>query len=298
VKQIILFLSFVLALFFVSCEKKPVVSESNEEQKTDSATMAVAVMPTIDCLPLYVADERGFFSKEGISIKLVEFKSQMDCDTALLRGHVGALMTDLVRAGYMEDKDSVKLKFISSTNASWKLVCDTAKLTSLKGLDDKLIAMTRFSATSLLSDTIVAMAKLNPEKVFRVQINDVSVRLGMFFTHTMDAMLLPEPQAMAAVNEGAMVLYNSEDADIWLGVFAVDEKRAKSFDVEAFKRAYDEACDSLNTYGVKGYSDILKRRFMVTEAVIDSLPSVTFRHTALPREKDMSIASGWLNNAK
>ena len=51
----------------------------------DSLALKVAVTPTLDCLPLYLAEQEGWFEREGVSVQLRPYTAQMDQDTALLR---------------------------------------------------------------------------------------------------------------------------------------------------------------------------------------------------------------------
>jgi len=54
----------------------------------DKASLKVGVLPTLDCLPLFVAHEERLFDTLGVTVHLKCFTAQMDCDTALLRGRV------------------------------------------------------------------------------------------------------------------------------------------------------------------------------------------------------------------
>ena len=65
--------------------------------KEDSAALKIAVMPTLDCLPLYVAREYKWFCDGKTDIRLKYFTSQIDCDTAILNGRVEGAVSDLVR---------------------------------------------------------------------------------------------------------------------------------------------------------------------------------------------------------
>ena len=58
-----------------------------------------------------------------------------------------------------------------------------------------MLAMTRYSATDLLADYAVDSAKLKSEQVFKIQVNDVNIRLKMLLNNEIDAVLLTEPQA-------------------------------------------------------------------------------------------------------
>ena len=197
-------------------------------------------------------------------------------------------------------KEGTPLTYVTSTNAYWQLITNrNARITNLKHLDDKMLAMTRYSATDLLADRAVAMSGLKPERVFRVQINDVGVRLKMLQNNSMDAMMLTEPQAAVARIGKHRVLLDSRKLDISLGAFAFrselmeDKGRKKQIDI--FLRAYNMACDSINEHGVAAYRELVARYCGVGEAAADSIPAgLKFGHAAAPRKKDIELADSWL----
>jgi NitT/TauT family transport system substrate-binding protein len=267
--------------------------------RKDSAALKVAVMPTLDCLPLYVAEHYQLFDTLRGGVRLKFYMAQMDCDTALERGRVEGSITDLVRAKRME-KRGLKLRYAAATNASWQLIANrNARVHQLKQLDDKMLAMTRFSATDLLTDRVIDSVKLDKDRVFKVQINDVSVRLLMLQNNEMDAMWLAEPHATAARILKNNVVYDTRKEDILLGVLAFREKemqhqeRAKQ--LELLVNAYNQACDSINKYGVRKYLDVIVKRCRVKKNLADSLPDrLRFDHAQGPREKDIKLVEKWL----
>ena len=48
--------------------------------REDSAALKIAVMPTLDCLPLFVAEDHQLFDTI-VDIRLKTFTAQMDCDS-------------------------------------------------------------------------------------------------------------------------------------------------------------------------------------------------------------------------
>lgn len=279
--------------------KRQTRQQRREAMRKDSAALKVAVMPTLDCLPLYVAEHYQLFDTLRGGVRLKFYMAQMDCDTALERGRVEGSITDLVRAKRME-KRGLKLRYAAATNSSWQLIANrNARVRQLKQLDDKMVAMTRFSATDLLTDRVVDSVKLDKDRVFKVQINDVSVRLLMLQNNEMDAMWLAEPHATAARMLKNNVVYDTRKEDILLGVLAFREKemqrqeRAKQ--LELFVNAYNQACDSINKYGVRKYWDLIVKRCRVKKNMVDSLPDrLRFDHARGPREKDVKLAEKWL----
>ena len=286
-------------------------SESYEETKRitkaqrlkamreDSAALKVAVLPTLDCLPIYLAKDHQMFDT-AVDIRLKLFTAQMDIDTALANHRVEVGVSDLVRIERLK-KQGDSLRYLTSTNAYWQLVSNRgARILDLKHLDDKMLAMTRYSVTDLLGDLAVDSAKLKSERVFRIQINDVNVRLKMLENNEMDALILTEPQAAQARLLKHKVLMDTRKLDMEMGVIVSqwkgmdEETRAKQ--LRAFTRGYNKACDSINQYGIENYALLIEKYCHVKpEALKQISKDLKFHRITLPREADVERAKAWLS---
>jgi NitT/TauT family transport system substrate-binding protein len=301
-----LFCVIAAALVLASCgqsyEEKRRISHKRRQQllREDSAALKVAVMPTLDCLPLFVAKERHMFDTAKVDVRLKMFTAQMDCDTAIVGGSVEGAITDLVRAERMIQQGT-PLRYITSTNAYWQLYTNrTARIKTLKQLDDKMVAMTRYSATDLLADLLRDSAKIDAERLFKIQVNDVNIRLKMLLNNEIDAVLLTEPQATQARLARHYLLLDSRKISVGhLGVLAFSERALKvkkrEEQLEALKRGYNKACDSLTSRGVGYYRDIVVKYCGLRASQVDSLPAtIKFTHIAAPQESDVQYAQKWL----
>ena len=273
--------------------------QQRELARKDSAALKIAVMPTLDCLPMFVAEHYQLFDTLRGGVRLKQFAAQMDCDTALERGRVEGAISDLVRAMRMERRGT-KIRYEAATNTRWQLVTNrNARVRQLKQLDDKMVAMTRYSATDLLTDRVVDSVKLDKDRVFKVQINDVHVRLLMLQNNEMDALWLTEPQATVARLMKHNVVYDTGKENVQLGVLAFREKemqrQARAQQLQLFVKAYDQACDSINKYGVRHYRDLIVKRCKMKANMVDSLPDdIKYEHVRGPRERDVALAERWL----
>lgn len=266
--------------------------------REDSAALKIAVMPTLDCLPVFVAKERHLFDTV-VDIRLKRFTAQMDCDTALMRGRVEGAFTDLVRAERMK-KEGLSLRYVAATNAYWLLIGNRqSRVTQLKHLDDKMMAMTRYSVTDLLGDLAVDSAKLKAERVFRIQVNDVNVRQKMLENNVMDALFLTEPQATQALLAKHKVLLDTRQLDLRMGVLAfrtngMDHPKRKQ-QMEVFMNGYRAACDSINQRGVRHYLRMMNKYYGVSEQALKALPdTLKFSCSDVPRPADIEKACQWL----
>ena len=142
---IVVFGAYIMFLLS-SCGNSNAVDNNDKTTADDKDTLAlkIAVMPTLDCLPFFIAKEQGIFEKEGLKVSLKMFNAQMDCDTALTSGFVDGAFTDLVRVEHL-NKEGLGCVARTSTSASWQLLSNkNSKITNLTQLEDKMIASTRF----------------------------------------------------------------------------------------------------------------------------------------------------------
>jgi len=266
--------------------------------REDSAALKVAVLPTLDCLPIFLAKDHQMFDT-AVDIRLKRFSAQMDIDTALMNRRVEIGVTDLVRAERMK-KLGDSLRYLTATNAYWQLITNRgARISDLKHLDDKMLAMTRYSVTDMLSDLAVDSAKLKPERVFRIQVNDVNVRLKMLENNEMDALMMTEPQAAMARTLKHKVILDSRKLDMQMGAIVVQgegmDDKSRQKQLKVFIDGYNQACDSINHYGLAQYKDLIVKYCRAKETVIDAIPQdMKFNRMSPPREKDIEQARKWL----
>lgn len=298
------YLLILAVLTFVSCGKsdKELQAERQAqklaEREAYQKAYKIAVMPTMDCLPAYLLKDSLLYDTAKVDIRLCRFNAQMDCDTAMIGGSVQAAFSDLVRTERLKHRNKVLMHYLTDTNLNWQLIADKdSKLKQLSDLSDKIVAMTRFSGTDLLTDMAVKKAKPKYQ-VFRVQVNDVLVRLAMLQNHEIDAYWFAEPQITKALSADNNSLFNSEDAGVHLGVVAITDKVRRQDEEAAFAEAYDKAVEQINKNGVKYYSALIQKYMKVDESVVRALPDIKYTKIGPPRKADLLMARNFLSSGK
>lgn len=298
------YLLILAVLTLVSCGKsdKELQAERQAqklaEREAYQKAYKIAVMPTMDCLPAYLLKDSLLYDTAKVDIRLCRFNAQMDCDTAMIGGNVQAAFSDLVRTERLKHRNKVLMHYLTDTNLKWQLIADKdSKLKQLSDLSDKIVAMTRFSGTDLLTDMAVKKAKPKYQ-VFRVQVNDVLVRLAMLQNHEIDAYWFAEPQITKALAADNNSLFNSEDAGVHLGVVAIMDKVRRQDEEAAFAEAYDKAVEQINKNGVKYYSALIQKYMKVDESVVRALPNIKYTKIGPPRKADLLMARNFLSSGK
>jgi NitT/TauT family transport system substrate-binding protein len=95
------------------------------------------------------------------------------------------------------------------------------------------------------------------------------------------------------------VILDTRSLDWQMGVVAFRDKemqrqaRREQFDL--FVKAYNQACDSINKYGLKHYRELIIKRCKIRKELVDSLPQdMKFAHAKGPRQQDIDIVEKWL----
>ena len=122
-KKVFLLLAALAGL--ASCHKTG-NKQAEKVSPQDSTVLYVALMPTVDCLPFYYAEQQGIFDSLNANIEIRNYMAQMDCDTAFCRKHVDVAYTDLIRAALLQSKDTA-LNVIMRTDGSHELITAFSK---------------------------------------------------------------------------------------------------------------------------------------------------------------------------
>lgn len=287
---------FVFLLVLAGCGTT--TRERNEKHRQEQATLArkdslalkVAVTPTLDCLPLFVAVHTGIFDSLHVDVSLKEKNAHIDCDEAFIAKEVECMVSDLMRTERLRNR-GIRLDYLTATDTYWQMLGNQkARINAIKHLGDRMIGMTRYSATDYLATLAIDSVK-PPLPVFRVQLNDVSVRLMMLINNEIEAVMLTEPQATTARVNKHVVMFDSRDRDIRLGVLATrgalrDDPYRKE-QTELLAKGYDMACDSINDRGLQHYRSVIEKYCKTDASTVKQLPRLTFHHVSPPRQKDI-----------
>lgn len=289
------YILLVAIVLLASCNQSEDEETLLDQRKKKIETIAyerafkVGVMPTMDCLPLFVMRDSALYDTTKVDIRLKMYTSQNDCDTAIMRNKIQACVTDLVRAEYLKKKKKASLQYMTETNASWKLlVSPNSGIKSLNDLGDKVIALNESSATWYYTGRVVDIGRPR-YAVYGAAIGDVFLRLDMLLNKQMDGIWASEPQATQAKLKGNIVLYDTS-ADIFVpGAFVYVGKNDPKVS-HVFEKAYDRAIDLINKNSVQYYSDIIKKYMKVNDNVIKALPKMKYKRISYPRQSNIKEA--------
>lgn len=284
-----------------SCQKKQDVISAEELAREDSLALHVAVMPVIDCLPIYYAKHTGMFEAEGLDVRLLEHLSQMDCDTSLLNRRAEMAYTDIFRVLLM--KENIGVATITSGKLSL-ITARTKRVRQLKHLNERMVALERFSTSDFWSDRLTDDAGMEKNDIYRPQINDVRLRTSMLNEQLVDAALLPEPYATQAELQGNKRIKSVLEADSLphFNCLALHRKlladKYRKGQLKDFFTVYEKAVKTINNkeYDREVLNSILYYQYEMPVTVIDTLKIPQMYGVQKPKESDVDKAITWLQS--
>lgn len=301
-KQLLSFILIALLLGACSDKKADPQKLAKEQAERDSLALKVAVMPTMDCLPLFYAQRCGIFHQLNIDVRLLKYDAQMDVDTAIVNGHADVAYTDLIRAALLQSRGT-GLYAISPVESNIILVSNKGKrMRRLNHLEERMTAIARHSVTDLLLDTIIQQNKLDAAAIYHPQINNIALRCDMLCNGTIDAAFLTEPYATQAQLAGHPALYNSKKQDIQLFTFVASYKAAKDKrkleQIKKLFKGYSMAVETINKGGERDSIVHILTNYPVDKKTADSIKLPKFRIPSDFNQKQLETALRFLRGRK
>ena len=262
----------------------------------DSLSLRMGLLPTLDCLPFYIAEEKGIFDTLGLDIHLITYSCAMNCDTAFLRHHLDCSVSDIVKAQvWNAENDSIRA--LMTTNLRlFLLTSRQARIMNTESIKEKILAITRNSVCDMTLDNISRSVKLGSDEVNKPQINDFDLRMSMLVQNQYDGALLPEPYASMAQQRGARRV---SDSDLFckglsLVVTHLSTINRRRGDLELLVKAYNIAVDSINASIDKGLGHQIILSLPVNGLENDTTLQLSrFSHASLPSDSSLTAARTW-----
>lgn len=265
-------------------------------ESADSASLRIAVLPTVHCLPFFIAEKFCMYESAGLDVSLSVYDAAMDADTAFANGHVNLLATDVAKFVHLRNSGEDVAAVISYDAPLFLLASGESGLESKEGLDEKVVAVTRNSWEDMAADKIVESVGLTTEDLNRPQINNLSLRANMLMQNQYDGAVLPEPWAAMCEMKGAVRLCSTSDFGLKMGVLVAQDslKVKRPEDLDKLFEVYDMAVDTLNSL-LKSKRNVISYIPMAAADVPDSLFNIDdYSDAFLLSDTVLSVTEKWV----
>lgn len=291
-------------LLLASCTKQEAMLSSNQDKPNDSLVLNIAVMPVMDCLPIFYAKRAGMFDSLKLNVSLTTYVSMMDVDTSLIHKRVHMGYTSLPRVLEMEEKKEANLRPLIQCWGTYSLALSPkSRIKKLTELNEKLVALSRNNMGDWWSDSLMKQANMDQDAIFRPQFNDLELRLSMLEKGLVDAAVLPQPQATAARKIGCRILVQTSEnmtsmncivCQTWQQADTLHKKQEK-----LFLQAYNQAVKAISSHkDTLLIHTIYKEDMRQNSSITNTLPLPKYTPANKPTIDKYIQAKAWLESRK
>jgi len=292
VKKILVYLLIVIStISLIGCSKE-------KPATVPAKTISIGIMPDVESIPFIIAEKNGYFTKEGVQVKIVPFKSAKDRDSALQSGQLDGVITDIL-AVVFANEGGINLKICSKNDGNIELMAGKdSGINSIADLKGKQIGLSTNTIMEYTTDRMLEAGQVKPEEVKKAAIPQMPTRLEMLQGAKVDAAILPEPLAGLAVKNGARVLNSTDSMKNKAGAiaFTAQSLQDNPAEIKAVFKAYNDAVDYLQKEPLANYVDYIIQTQGFPAEIKDSFKLPQYSKAELPSEAIFSDVVKWLKD--
>jgi len=264
--------------------------------------IAFGVLPVMQALPLFVAQEKGLFAEEGVEVELIPFRSGLEKDAAMAagqtQGYFGDMLTSMILGAnlmpvrmvatiFNTTGDQRMFAILAAPGMGKPSLSDLAR----KGIAGSSNTVIEYVTTKLLeSETPGAKLKM-------IETKNILARMPMLLQGQVPGAVLPEPLVTLVEGKGATVVAD----DRGLGITPTTLLFTKDFidrntdAVRSFLRAVSRASALINQ-DQEMARPIMIKYARIPEPLQQSIAIPVFIPPAVPEKELVMDVYNWLNN--
>ncbi len=271
---------------------------------TDDGKLKLGMLPILDVIPYFVAEQNGYFKEAGIQVEAVPVKSAQERDTLFQTGQIDGGVNDLIALGLF-NKEAARLKAVYSSRRSYPgapqfrvVAAPNSSITKVADLKGVPVAISQNTVIEYITARMLQAEGLAPADIAIQEVTAIPVRFEQLMNGNVKAANLPDPLGQAAVTAGAKLIVDDtkypQFSQSTLS-FRVETLKAKPGSVRKLVAAWERAVKELNANPAK-YQNLLVEQGRVPQSIQGSYKMPPLPERGLPTEAEVKDALQWMRD--
>jgi NitT/TauT family transport system substrate-binding protein len=282
---------FIFSILISACAPKPAAS-----------TLKIAVLPIIDTLPMYVAQQEGLFTKHGVTVEFIPVASAPERDQLLSAGGADGTINETL-AVMLFNKESVQMQAVryalrpTAENGHFFILASAKSgITSVDGLKGVEIGVSQGTVIEYVTERLLQANGFTSDEIKTIAVPKIPDRMALLASGELNAGVMPDPLASLVVSQGGVIV--ADDSSHPEYGFSVISFRKAVIDanpegIKGFLAAIEEATLLLNADPAK-YKNVFSEQKLVPQPLIESYQAPVFPTAGVPTEEEWNDALNWL----
>jgi NitT/TauT family transport system substrate-binding protein len=178
----------------------------------ETVTIRMALLPIVENLPMYVAQQEGLFAEHNINLEIIPAASAAERDQIFVAGQVDGLINEIISV-QLYNKDQVQIQIVrfarvsTSTSAQFFImVAGNSDIQSPQELSGVPIGISEGTIIAYVTDRLLEAEGLAPEEIQTLAVPKMPDRMALLSSGELKAATLPDPLSFLAEQQGARIL--------------------------------------------------------------------------------------------
>ena len=268
----------------------------------ETGTLKIAVLPIIDTLPMYVAQQEGLFAKQGVNVEFIPVASAPERDQLLAAGGADGTINETL-AVMLFNKESVQMQVVryalrpTDGNGHFFILASAKSgISSTDGLKGVEIGVSQGTVIEYVTERLLQADGFTSEEIKTIAVPKIPDRMALLASGELSAGVMPDPLASLVVSQGGVIV--TDDSSHPEYGFSVISFRKEVIDtnpkaIKGFLAAVEEATALLNAEPVK-YKNVLSEQKLVPPPLLEAYQAPVFPTAGVPTAAEWNDALDWL----
>ncbi len=278
----------------------PAGAQEAEEEEGDA--LKIALLPVLDTLPLYIAEEAGYFDEVGVVVEALPVASPVERDQLMQAGAIDGMLAEMTTTATF-NRDAVQVQIVMAARAATE---DAPVFRVLAAPDSDIETVTDLAGVPIgvSLNTIIEYTTfrqleaegLDPDDITFASVPVIPERFGLLMQGEIETATLPDPLAQAALEAGAVLVVDDAahpEYSVSVFSFSADAIEEKPEAIRRFLSAWDMAVQDLNA-DPEAYRALFLEKVRVPESVEESYEIPAFPRAYIPTEEQWADVLDWL----
>lgn len=294
--SIIAMVCFILVLSACSQSTTPEPSAVAEP-----VNIRMAVLPIMDTLPLYVAEQEGFFEQNNITVEFIPVASAPERDQLIAAGQADGMINEILST-MLYNQETIQVQTVRYARTATQdyplfhiLVSAQSGIATPEDLKNVPIGISQGTIIEYLTDRILEAQGFSKEEIQTVAVPKLSDRLALLASGELAAAMLPDPLSFLAEQQGARIIL--DDTVIPELSFSTITFRKEFLDqnpeaVRRFLAAIEQAVLKINE-NPQQYSALLSERQLVPPPLLETYTIHPYPEAGVPTQAQWEDVLAW-----
>ncbi|UCE00647.1 MAG: ABC transporter substrate-binding protein [Chloroflexota bacterium] len=286
-------LSLLLLFVATSC--------STGGKPQEPVKLKIAVLPILDALPMYVAEENGYFADQGVQVEFIPVSSAAERDQIMAAGQADGMINDLIST-LLYNQDTIQIQIVSFARVATPdfpqyriLAAKDSGITNVEDLKGVEIGISEGSVIEYTTDRFLQAEGFSPMDIATIAVPSIAIRMSLLDSGELKAANLPDPLSSLAIQGGAVPIIDDTTYPEYgnsLISFRKSVIDANQDAIRGFLQAIDQAVEDINTNPSK-WDQLLTEKNLVPAPLIGSYDIPTFPSGAVPSRSQWEDVVDW-----